>query len=170
MEQKLVRALVDIGANIITIFISAVTASLSLFIFLAGAPILYPSGVRTVVCCTQPAAVVPLICTAAILAGFGAQRLWIAWAGLAMLFIFGITFVFSSGGAFLPFAALLLVFLGLVQTRNFRIAWLLLVVFLIVSVAINFPFAVVVLFIGGLMLLALTIIGVIQKRLISGRE
>ncbi len=69
----------------------------------------------------------------------------------------------NYSGAFLPSAAQLLVFLTLFKTRNLLVAWLLLVVFLIVSVAINFPFAVAVLAAGGLLLLMLTLMRMAQK-------
>jgi hypothetical protein len=61
-----------------------------------------------------------LIAAAPLLVGLTSRdRLPFAWIGLILLFAFSLCFLFSSGGAFIPFAAILLVLLIVIQWFKF---------------------------------------------------
>jgi hypothetical protein len=63
-----------------------------------------------------PAAAIPLLAAALLLSGLFARKwLPIAWAGIAILLIFSVLFLFSSGAALLPVAFVLLVLLVILQ-------------------------------------------------------
>jgi len=61
-----------------------------------------------------------LIAAAPLLVGLTSRdRLFFAWIGLILLFVFSLCFLFSSGGVFIPFTAILLVLLIIIQWFKF---------------------------------------------------
>ena len=65
-------------------------------------------------------AVLYLIAAASLLVGLTSRdRLFFAWIGLILLFAFSLGFLFSSGGVFIPFTAILLVLLIIIQWFKF---------------------------------------------------
>jgi hypothetical protein len=66
------------------------------------------------------------------------RRNRIAWIGLAILFMWSILFLFSSGVAFLPAAGVLLILLTIIQARRLLYAWIELIVLLASSVLLRY--------------------------------
>ena len=61
-----------------------------------------------------------LIAAAPLLVGLTSRnQLFFAWIGLILLFVFSLCFLFSSGGVFIPFTAILLVLLIIIQWFKF---------------------------------------------------
>jgi hypothetical protein len=59
--------------------------------------------------------VVPLVAMILFIGGLLTQKLWVGWLGWAMLIIFSLLFLFSSGAALLPAVGVLLVLLTIIS-------------------------------------------------------
>lgn len=62
-----------------------------------------------------PPAIVLLLAAVLLLAGLLGRKQFLAWIGLAILLLFSLLFLFSSGGILLPIAVLLLILLPLIN-------------------------------------------------------
>lgn len=62
-----------------------------------------------------PVALIPLVAALLLLGGLLIRKFLIAWIGLAILIAFSLLFLFSSGGALLPWVAILFGLLGFDQ-------------------------------------------------------
>jgi len=62
-----------------------------------------------------PAAILPLIASLMLMIGNMRKKQGLAWIGLAILLLFSLIFLFSSGATFLPVALLLLILLLIIS-------------------------------------------------------
>lgn len=86
----------------------------ALYLLIVGLPstIVYETpGPTEIVYMPYPTASLPLVALAFIITGLVTQRMLMAWLGWAGLCVFSLLFVFSLGGALLPFTGLLLLLL-----------------------------------------------------------
>ena len=68
-----------------------------------------------------PPAIIPLLAAVLLLAGLLGRNQLLAWIGLAILLVFSLLFLFSSGGILLPIAGLLLLLLPLINHMQKKI-------------------------------------------------
>lgn len=106
-----------------------------------------------------PPAAMYLATAVLVLVGVIKQKwLPVAWIGLAILFVWSVLFLFSSGAAVLAVVAVLFILLTIIQTRRLVYAWIELIVLLALSVLLKYDLASTLLSATGVLLIVLTLI------------
>lgn len=115
-NSKLIQSITTLLAILISLIVIIYASKLLIVgqpvtIFQEGIGTGQPFGPSVVENVRYQPAIIPLIAGLVLLAGLLWKKTMIAWVGLGILVVFSILFLFSSGGAFIPAAGILLVLL-----------------------------------------------------------
>jgi hypothetical protein len=118
MRMITIKPAIITAAKALAIILASAVALFALRLFSAGVPLTVVaevpegtqqlSGVVNANYMPYPFAVVPLVAMILFIGGLLKQKLLISWIGWAILCIFSVLFLFSSGAALLPAVGILL--------------------------------------------------------------
>jgi len=108
------KRLLQGASSIVAVLLTVAVASYALRLLVVGKRLLvFQEGEisGSVQYARDPAAVVPLLASALLIAGLATRKLTLAWVGLVVLLAFAGLFLFGIGGGLLPATGLLLMLL-----------------------------------------------------------